>query len=99
MIQCDGPTIRVDWYRPSTSASAPTTSAKRAMVQLPPWAVACAIPIVQSAATARKPRSMCKLIRFKAIPIQNRAPEMSASSPAKVKTADAIRITIVVEIR
>ena len=74
--------------------SAPRMRAHAASVQLPPFAVACATPIVQSAATARKPNNMCNVIKFNAVPVQNNTPEMSASNPAKLRAADAIRTTM-----
>lgn len=37
---------------------------------------------------------MCSAIKFKAVPNQNAMPETKASNPAKLKTADAIRISI-----
>jgi len=38
---------------------------------------------------------MCSASKFNPIPDQNAMPETKASNPAKLKTADAIRITIV----
>ena len=64
------------------------------MIQLPELENAWPIPIVQSAPTARMPSSMCSAIKFNPIPDQNAMPETKASNPAKLKTADAIRITI-----
>jgi hypothetical protein len=76
--------------------TAPMINAQAAMPQLPRGARACAAPITQSAPTAKKPSSMCKVIKFKAVPVQKSKPEIKASSPAKVRTAAAIRITMFV---
>ena len=94
MIQCPGPIMSDDWYRPTITVSPPKKRAAEAMIQLPPLAAAWATPIVQSAATARKPNNMCNVIKFNAVPVQNNTPEMSASNPAKLRAADAIRTTI-----
>lgn len=37
---------------------------------------------------------MCSAMKFKPVPNQNAIPETKASNPAKLKTADAVRITI-----
>ena len=79
---------------PMTIMPAPTINAQPAISQLPFSAKACANPITQSAPTAKKPRSMCKVIKFKAAPVQNSKPEINASDPANVNTAAAIRMTI-----
>ena len=83
-----------DWYKPTAIMTATTIRAHAAIIQLPLLLKNCPIPITQSEPTAKRPSSICSEIKFTALPIQRSDPRIKASNPARLKTMDAVRITI-----